>query len=234
MKISACLLSMFLMIQIFTLDLKAQEESKEKTAFNHNVTIHLGRFLMNEARFGYERSLDELRAFRIVLGLQYPTSGESFNSNQFPFYDVIPSYYKVSKGIYIGAGYNKTSAKYNLYTSAEIYFNYNAYDKKYYHFITGMNQDCYDSYESMKLFKTGLKVIFGRKTRLVSGNKMGLELDFFAGIGAQYRQKELTTFEYKAFYNSPYKYDPPKFEIIRSFYPTLHIGVLLGVPFGVK
>jgi hypothetical protein len=231
-KVSAYILSIFFMIQIFTIDLHAQEETKEEPSYKHNININLGRLILNEARFSYEKSIKELHSLRFILGFQYPTSSNSFDSNDFPFYDVIPSYYKVSKGIHIGTGYNHISIKHRVYVSAEAYFSYNSYNKKYYHFSTGIHSDEYNSLESMKLLKTGIKFIAGFKNKLVYGDKMGLELDFFGGLGVQYRYEELTTFESGGHYSGPYIHDPPKFEIIRFFTPTVNMGILLGIPFG--
>jgi hypothetical protein len=90
--------------------------------------------------------------------------------------------------------------------------------------------------QSMQLKRTGIKFLFGKKARLVSGNKIGLELDFFAGLGTQYRYKKLT--EHKKL-SGGCNYDPselrpldpPRVHLYKSWYPSLHLGVLLSMPF---
>jgi len=235
-------ISIILIIQILNLESYAQEETKEKTTYKNNITLNLGRFVLNEARFGYERHLTERHTLRAIIGFQYPTNSESFNSIPiiFPFFTYPSYYYKVSKGIYLGAGYSYIlGIRSGIYISAEAYFNYNYYDKKYYHFCVGMDMDSYVSLESMKLKKTGLKIIFGKKARIISGRKTGLELDFFAGFGIQYRIEELTIFEKRNGschwdYSELYKKDPPENKTYRNWHPTLNAGILIGMPFGQK
>ena len=211
-------------------------QKKEFKTYKNNLTINLTRFILNEARFGYERSFSERHIGRIVLGFQYPTSSESFNSGTLAL-GYSPNYYKVSKGIYTALGYNYILGKHSrIYVSGEVYFSYNYYDKKYYHDCEQHGGDSYVALQSMQLKKTGLKILFGKKARLVSGNKMGLELDFFAGIGVQYRYEKLTEFE-KQYgscnydYSDLYTFDPPEEYYSKYWYPTLHAGILVCVPF---
>jgi len=236
MKKTTYLLSIILAIQVFTLNLNAQENKQENKTYRNNLTLNVGRLFLNEARLGYEKQLTERHAFRTIIGFQYPTSSVSFNSVALgPGH--VPNYYKVSKGIYLGLGYNYTlGIQSRIYLSAEAYFNYNYYDKKYYHYCVGMDMDSYVSLESMNLKKTGIKIIFGKKARILSGNKIGLELDFFAGIGIQYRIEELTIFEKSNGscsydYSELYVKDPPEINTHKNWYPTLHAGILLGMPF---
>jgi len=223
-------------IQVSCTESYAQEKDNEKITYKNKVTLNVGRLILNEARFGYERQLKERHTLRAVIGLQYPTSSLSFYSVPVGL-GYIPDYYRVSKGIYLGVGYNYTLGILSkIYISTEVYYNYNYYDKKYYHFCVGMDMDSYVSLESMKLKKTGLKIIFGKKARIISGNKIGLELDFFAGLGIQYRIEELTIFEKSGGscyydYSELYIKDPPEINIYKKWYPTLNAGILIGMPF---
>ena len=224
------------MIQILTLELFSQDQDQNKKSYKNNITFNFTRLILNEARFGYERQLSERHIFRIILGIQYPTSSKSFRSVPVGI-GYAPYYYKVSKGIYIGAGYNYTiGIRSGIYVSAEAYFNYNYYDKKYYNYCVGTDKDSYVSLQSMNLKKSGLKLLFGKKVRIISGSKVGLELDFFAGFGIQYRQEQITIYEKKngSFTWNPselYVQNPPKIEIYKNWYPTLNIGILICMPF---
>ena len=161
----------------------AQQQGKTYKSYNNSLTVNLTRFILNEARIGYERKFTEHEAGRIVLGFQYPTSSTSFNTVPVGF-GYAPKFYKVSKGIYAGVGYSYMFGKHlSAYVSGEIYFSYNYYNDKYYHYCVGMDMDSYVSLQSMNLNKTGLKILIGKKVRIVSGGKAGLELDIFAGAG---------------------------------------------------
>jgi len=231
----------FFIFQFLSIKSFGQDKTKEETTYKNNITLHVGRLFLNEVRFGYERQLTERHTLRAILGLQYPTDSKSFNSitTIFPFFTP-PNYYKVSKGVYIGAGYNYTiGTRSRIYVSTEVYFNYNYYDKKYYHYCVGMDKDSYLSLQSMTLRKTGIKIIFGKKARIISGSKIGLELDFFAGFGIQNRLEKLTIFEKSNgschyYYSELYKKDPPEINTYKNWYPTLNAGVLIGMPFRQK
>jgi hypothetical protein len=237
-KLSLYLL-IIIIIQIFTLTSYGQEKIKEKIIYKNNLTLNVGRLFLNEARFGYERQLTQRHTARAIIGFQYPTEPKSFNSVPVGI-GYAPYYYKVSKGIYLGAAYNYTlGVSSRIYISAEAYFNYNYYDKKYYHFCVGTDMDSYVSLESMNLKKTGLKILFGKKARIISGSKIGMELDFFVGFGLQYRIEELTIFEKsngscRWDYSELYKYDPPEITTYLNWYPSLHAGILVGMPFRNK
>jgi hypothetical protein len=235
-------LFLFFIIQFLSIESHGQDTIKEEIRYKNNITLHVGRFVLNEVRFGYERQLTGRHTLRAILGFQYPTDPESFNSIPviFPFFTYPPDYYKVSKGIYIGTGYNYTlGTRSRIYASAEVYFSYNYYDKKYFHLCVGSDTDSYVSLESMRLKKTGLKILFGKKVRIKSWNKIGIELDFFIGFGIQYRLEELTIFEKKNGschwdYSELYKKDPPENETYRNWNPTVNAGILIGVPFKQK
>jgi hypothetical protein len=203
-----------------------------KNAFTFNIT----RLALLEARFGYERSLSEQHKLRLTLGLQFPVSSESFKS--IGSLADVPYYYMVSKGIYVSAGYIfMFSKKSRFYISPEIYYNYNYYNNKYYRFAAGTDHDSYISLQSMNLKKSGLKILIGKKISLSPKKTTRLQLDFFGGIGIQYRQEELTTYEkdmgtsYMSDYNDPIIYNPPLQENSNNWYPTLHGGLLISLPF---
>ena len=88
----------------------------------------------------------------------------------------------------------------------------------------------------MNLKKTGIKFLIGKKASIISRGKVGLELDFFAGFGLQYRHEELTIYEKQ--YGSCtydlselYVLNPPEIKIHKNWYPTLNAGILICVPF---
>ena len=233
---TAILLSTILMIQSMTLESYSQNQFKDKNSFKNTIKLNTGRLILNEARFSYERQLSERHTLRTVIGFQYPTSQTEFRSVTVGVV-YIPNYYKVSKGIYIGAGYNYLLGTHSRnYISAEMYFNYNYYDNKHYRLCAGGSHDSYVSLQSMNLNKTGLKIIFGKKATIISGSKIGLELDFFVGMGIQYRIEELTIYQKQSGscsydYNELYHIYPPDIETNKNWYPTLHAGILIGMTF---
>ncbi len=214
----------------------AQQQEKTYKSYSNSLTVNLTRFILNEARVGYERNLAEHHVARIVLGFQYPTSSTSFNTIPVGL-GYVPNYYKVSKGIYTGIGYNYMFGKHlSAYVSGEIYYSYSYYNDKYYHYCVGHGGDSFVALQSMNLNKTGLKILIGKKVRIVSCGKAGLELDIFAGAGVQYRHEALTIFERRYGgcnydYSDLYKLDPPEKHNYINWYPTLHLGVSACVPF---
>jgi hypothetical protein len=228
------LISLFIVLSS-SLSVFSQEVANKtyKNAFTFNIT----RLALLEARFGYERKLSERNILRSTIGLQFPTSPESFRSMW--SLGSIPYYYKVSKGIYLSVGYSYViSTKSHFYISPEIYFNHNSYDNKYYEFGAGTDMDSYVSLQSMDLTKSGIKFLIGKKASLNPRKKTRLEFDFFVGIGLQYRYKKLTTFgkaegtsSSKDFIEYARMYDPPLVENMINWYPTIHGGVLLSLPF---
>jgi hypothetical protein len=171
----------------------AQEQTQRTKTLKNTITLHSGRLLFNETRLGYERLYTDLNSWRVVLGLQYPGESNSLATGYeiFP----IPKYHRVSKGIYIGAGHNHIlGVRSRVYVSTEVYFNYNSYDKIY-HSESGASNDSYVALESMDLTKTGIKLLFGKKARILTASNIGLELDFFAGFGLQFMNKKLTAYE---------------------------------------
>lgn len=228
-----------LLFQLISIETNAQEEKNKQINYKNRITINAGRLILNEVRFGYERLLNNRHSLLAILGLQYPTSSTSFRSVPVGL-GYLPNYYQVSQGIYLGAAYSYiVGPRSRTYISAEMYFNNNYYNYKFYHYCVGMDMDSYVSLESMNLRKTGLKVIIGRKIRIFSGSDIGLELDLFAGMGIQYRQEKLTV--YKRLYGScNWDYDElhelntPEINTHENWYPTLHLGILIGVPFNVK
>lgn len=225
-----------LTILVFSFDSHAQEKTKENISYKNNITLNFGRLFLNEARLGYERQIKDRHVLRAIIGLQYPTSSLSFQS--IPFSPgQIKYYYSVSKGIYLGIGYNYVLGIHSrIYISTEVYFNYNYYDHKYYHYCVGTDMDSYVSLESMNLKKSGLKILFGKKARIITSSKIGLELDFFAGLGIQYRTEELTIYEKSNGschydYSELYKLDPPEIKTYNNWYPTVNAGILIGMTF---
>lgn len=208
----------------------AQEETK---SYKNALTFNITRLALMEARFGYERPLSERHILRSSLGIQFPVSSTSF-----PYYLYVPFYYPVSKGGYIAVGYNYIfNPRKKLYVSTEAYYNYSYYDDKYFLFCTGQDKENYVNYQSMDLKKTGMKLLIGKKISVSPKKDTRLQFDFFAGIGVQYRVEEITIFKKKqgeCSVEGQYDfrtYDPPEKDISYEWWPTIHGGLLLSLPF---
>jgi hypothetical protein len=236
MKRTGFVLALIFTIFFITKGLSAQDQIQAKRPQKKTLTFNPARLILNEVRFGYELQLSERHALRASLGYQYPTSKDSYGDLNMFLYRT-PFYYTVSKGVYLGAGYNYVlGVGSRIYISPELYFCSNNFDRKYYHHSSGSNHEAYLSLESMKLRKTGLKILFGRKVRIFEGNKMGFEIDYFAGLGLQYRHEETTTFAWHGGSSSwPYstliKRDPPEISTERTWNETLNLGILISVHF---
>ena len=179
--------------------------------------------------------MSDREAFRVVLGLKYPTKAESFESMQVLF--TFPYHFPVSTGVYLGLGYNYVlGVKSRIYISPEICYSYNYYNDKYYNHLSGQGAETYTHLQSMKLHKAGFKILFGKKVNIISNKKMDLEFDFYVGLGLQSRIEEITAFEYYGNgttndYSKLTKYDTPVVENNILFYPTIHIGLMMGISF---
>lgn len=214
----------------------SQEQSQQIRQKNNSLTINVTRLFLYEIRLGYERKISERHSIRPIAGIQFASSANDFKSIPAALFR-FPFYYKVSKGYYLGHGYNFIIGKHSrIYLSTEIYYNKSYYDKKYYRYCVGSGKDSYVSLQSMDLEKTGIKLLVGKKQTIVNGQKVNLEFDFFAGIGIQHRLEKLTTFE-KQFggcsYDIPglHEIKPPIVDNSNKWYPTINIGVLIAMPF---
>jgi len=223
---------LFATLQLNSISLFSQEENKE--SYKNNITFNVTRLALLEARFGYERLMSERHLLRTTLGIQFPINSESFS---YRFY--VPFYYTVSKGVYFSLGYNYIINPHSkLYLSTEVYINYSYYDNKYYEYCVGQSKESYVTLQSMQLRKSGIKLLIGKKLFNTSRKKNRLQLDIFCGIGAQYRQEDITIFKKKVstcdidseVYDF-HDYDPPQKEISIGWWPTLHGGILLSFAF---
>lgn len=185
-------LLILLFFQINSIQLFSQE--KEKKTYKNNITLSAVPIIFREIRLGYERQLSERHTLRTSVGMKIPSSYESFGTiNPLPL--IIPLSYKVSNGGYFSLAYNYVfSLRKKLYVSAEIYSSYYYYNDKYFKFCVGTSMDSYVTLQSGKLMKTGIKFLIGKKLPIFSKGKVGLQLDFFAGMGVQYRDEENNCF----------------------------------------
>ena len=229
---------LFVLILILLNPKQLSSQNQERKYFKNNITFNITRLILLEARFGYERKLSENHVVRANLGIQFPTSAESFSYKAIAGIWQVASYYPVSKGTYLGLGYNYIiSNRSKIYISGEVYYNYSFYNKKYYEHCAGGSSYSYVSLQSMDLRKTGIKTLFGKKVLLVKGRKAGLLLDFFAGPGIQYREEIITIYERKSGTCSidsdqeVQEYDPPQEDISKRWWLTFNAGILIGVPF---
>lgn len=232
MKNNQIIIFIFLVCLLNFNSLYAQDPDRK--AYKNALTFNVLRLALCEARFGYERKLAERHIIRTTLGIQFPVSSEEFKNYIFE----MPYYYMVSRGIYIAIGYNyMIIPRSGFYISSEIYFNYNFYDNKYFTCLVGTSMDSFISLQTMDLTKTGIKFLMGRKVSMHPSKETRMQFDFFWGAGIQYRQEELVIFkklvgttnieDIKDYPNS----DPPETEVSKKFWPTLHGGILLSLPF---
>ena len=228
---------LFVLILILLNTKQLSSQDQERKYFKNNITFNLTRLLLLEARFGYELKVSESHVVRVNLGIQFPTSAESYSYKAVAGIWQIASYYPVSKGIYVGLGYNYIlNYQSKIYISGEVYYSYNYYDKKYYTHCAGSSNSSV-SLQSMDLRKTGVKVLFGKKVSLAEGKKAGLLIDFFAGPGIQYREEIITVYKGKTGtcdidsnvdFN---EYNPPYEDVSKRWWLTFNAGILIGVPF---
>ncbi|GEM_PF-2071477 len=232
------ILSILFLIQISTLESFAQNKTQERISYKNNITYNLLGLFTREAILGYERNINEKNIIRLAAGIKYPTSAESYKSRSFGLFNS-KNYTKVSKGIYLGAGYKYILSTYaRLYLSAEAYFSHIYYNDIYYQFCVGTSSDSYVSLESMWEKSKGLKIIFGKKLRVLSGNKIGLEFDFFAASGIALRTQEFTTHGKRqgtcSINTELQVFDPPRVSLSEKWIPTMSIGILITMPFTRK
>ncbi|MBC8321004.1 MAG: hypothetical protein H8E34_09800 [Bacteroidetes bacterium] len=88
----------------------------------------------------------------------------------------------------------------------------------------------------MDLKKSGIKFFFGEKATLQKGKKVNLELDFFAGIGIQYRIKNLSIYEKRSgsctyAISTLNEINPPEIKSSKKWNQTVNIGLLICISF---
>ena len=235
MKNFSLLLLLFFIICFSSLGLYAQDLKNEKIDFKNSLTFNTLGVVTRHAIFGYERNINDKNTIRLSVGFKYSTADNSFKSHTiglltFKFYN------RVSKGNYIGVGYNYTFLSFaRLYLSAELYYNYIYYDKIYYQFCVGTDSDSYVSLESFREKSKGIKFVFGKKLTLLSGNKVGLEFDFFVSAGIAHRNQELLTHAKRqgtcSLNAEMQKFNPPKVNTTENWVTTINIGALISMPF---
>lgn len=237
MKGFTCTIIAIILLQVLPLSAFSQDTIRKEQTIKNCFTLDLGRFVWNEARFGYERLIKDDFWWRFIVGFQYPTS-ESFENASFTYsygHGYEPMYNRVSTGIYLGTGisvYMKDGS--DRYISIEPYYNYAFYNQKYFNYNSSHSPDDKVSLESMRQSKTGIKILYGKKFREQSIGKARFEMDMFAGVGIQYRLRDITQFEYLGQDGIFRPYDPLRKEEHENVYPTLHVGLLIGIPFGIR
>lgn len=225
----------FILLQFYSINIYSQDTIREIHSFNNCITLDLGRFLWNEARFGYQRHISERHALRVSTGLQYPTSSGFTNYSATYGEGYEPYYNLVSTGIYFGSGifvFDKKGLGY--YLSIEAYYNYAFFNHKYYIYDGYTSDDDFETLESMRQSKTGIKILLGNISNVFSIGKMSIVFDVFAGVGVQYRLRYITKEEYRIEGYDWQPYIPLHKETHENIYPTFHAGLLLGIPFGLK
>lgn len=230
--------SFIFLFLLFGFSQDQEPKGKRDTVFYKNrITTYPMHLINREIRLGYERQLSKRHAVRLVVGYQYPTSKNSYESKSgFIFTQVNDS--KVSSGIYLGVGYNYIfSPSTRFYVSAEAFYSYHFYDDKYYNHCTSSSSDTYTSLQSMERNTIGMTFMIGKKFRLVSGNKLGLEIDLQGGFGLGYRYEETTVYE-RLNYSCTYDYNklnvlnPPEIENNDGWTILLSVvNIIIVVPF---
>ena len=220
---------LFLLFFCSTTSLSQEKKVSKKDVISLNLT----RLILLEARIGYERALSEKNVVRAVVGFQFPTGSESFQNVNY-----VPFHYYVSQGVYLGIGYNYiVKPKTGFYISAELYYQYSYFNDKYYVNCAGTSRDSQVSLQSQVLNKTGLKILAGKKLSFLPKRETKVRLDIFGGFGMQYRQEEITKYKSKmgecsidGQYEYQY-YNPPSVSEENKWYPTLHFGLAMYIPF---
>ncbi len=222
----------FLLVMLNSDILIAQKD--EEKIFKNAITFNVFELVKLEARLGYERLLAEKHVLRASAGIQFPVSSGPLEENGATIISIsINKTERVSKGIYLALGYNYLIIPDAcFYVSPEVYYNYSFYDNIYYEYCTGMQHDSYVTLQSMRSNKSGIKFLVGKKVSLSTKKKTRLQFDFFAGIGIQHRQEEITVFKKKySTCNSTggnyYEYDPPQITNTDNWRPTMDIGISL-------
>ena len=226
------LVLVFLLVMLSSNILLAQEHEKE--TFKNAITFNVYELVKLEARLGYERLLAEKHALRASVGIQFPVSSGPLEENGAAIISIsINKIERVSKGIYLALGYNYLIIPdAYFYVSPEVYYNYSFYDDIYYEYCTGMQHDSYVTLQSMQSNKSGIKFLVGKKVSLSTKKKTRLQFDFFAGIGIQHRQEEITVFKKKystcdSSGGNYYVYDPPRITNTDTWIPTMDLGISL-------
>jgi len=224
------LVLIYLLLLFFSPHLFSQTYDNSARYYKNTITLNITRLILREVRLGYERNLDVKNAVRATIGIQYPKAGNNTITTLFLGY--FPNYFRVSHGIYISGGYNYIFApRHHFYISGELYYSYYFYDHKNYNNGSGMNMDLYQSVQSMRLTKSGIKFLIGKKANIFTKDKVGFQFDFFFGLGIQYRQRYLTIYKENVSDSGWEILDPPKKDNIVGFFPTMHAGILICVPF---
>lgn len=235
MKGFTCAIFVIILLQVSTIESYSQDTLREEQSFNNSITLDLGRFLWNEARIGYERRTMEKIWWRFTIGFQYPTSESFENYSQNYGYGYEPFYNRVSTGIYVGTGISAFIKEgFGKYISLEAYYNFAFYDHKYYIYTSAHTPDDRETFESMRQSKIGVKILYGKKFRDLSIGNADFEVDIFTGVGLQYRLRYITEEEYLDQDGILRPFNPPQKKTHENLYPTLHIGFLIGIPFGLR
>ncbi|MCD4725194.1 MAG: hypothetical protein K8R63_10170 [Bacteroidales bacterium] len=226
------LVFVFLLVMLSS-EILLTQEHEEKT-FKNAITFNVFELVKLEARLGYERLLAEKHALRASVGIQFPVSSGPLEENGATIISIsINKIERVSKGIYLALGYNYLIIPdAYFYVSPEVYYNYSFYNDIYYEYCTGMQHDSYVTLQSMRSNKSGIKFLVGKKVSFSTKKKTRLQFDFFAGIGIQHRQEEITVFKKKySTCNSNggnyYEYDPPQITNTDNWGPAMDIGISL-------
>lgn len=226
------------MFNISGIESYAQNKAYVRKSYKNNINFNLIGLFTRNAVIGYERNINEQNTIRLAFGVKYSTSADSYKSRSIGLFTT-KNYNKVSKGVYIGLGYKYMLFRYiRVYLSAEAYYNHIYYNNIYYLFCVGTDSDSYVSLESMREETKGLKIIFGKKLRVLSGKNIGLEFDFFVSSGLALVTQEFKTHGKRqgtCSINAELQmFNPPKVSISEKWTPTLSMGILIGMPFVKK
>ena len=226
------------MIQVLISDTFAQEKISERLEYKNSFTFSILEPLRREVIFGYERNFNSKNIVSIMVGRKFPSSANSYKSKSFGIFTT-KNYNKVSTGYSVSLGYKYMISDYaRLYLSAEIHYKYIFYNEKYYQYCVGTSSDSYVSLESMWSDQKGIGIIFGKKLRVLSGNNVGLEFDFYISSGIEYKKQEYTIHGKRQgtcnINTELYELNPPENKLTERWVPTMNIGVLIAMPFTIK
>jgi hypothetical protein len=211
-------------------------QEKQVKIYKNAFTINIAQLAMLDVNLGYERTLSERSILRTTIGYKFPLSSDSY-TNFSGFLLTIPVYFPVSQGPLFSLGYLYfINPRSRLYLSPEVYYRYSYFEKKLYKYCTGMSSDSYVSLQSRYLTKYGIRCLIGKKVSLKSDKQTRIQLDFFAGMGLEYSQQEMTIYAKRQgtcsviyHWDSDDLYVPPLEENQYRWLPSVTAGIMISL-----
>ena len=230
-QIKTYIILFFFFLLVFSgLPVKSQDTLSENYVKRRYFSVNVGRFILKEARFSFEKRVDEKHTRGFTIGIKYS------NKNYLKAIGPIPFYYRVTKGVYLGLTTARIGGKSNrVYMTLEPSFGYYYYDIINYSIGSYSWFGNKSSYQSAKSVKIGLSYLVKYKFGMKQGKRGGLFGDFFFGFGGMYNIMDFKTYIVSTYqYNAQptyIEYSPPEEGMMIYLYPVVHLGFHLGFYF---